>query len=356
MKFLKERDLSNFFPVQALIDLGYKRRRCKICGRYFWSKIDRDFCADHENYSFIGKKIKEESYFEILKDIINYFEKKGYKEINRYPVVARWRDDLDFVIASITVFQPWVTDGIIDPPAKKLIIPQFCLRFNDVENVGLTGRHYTGFVMIGQHAFVKPEEYNINEYFLDLYDWFVKNNFPVDEFIFHEDDWSGGGNAGTCLEFFLNGLELANQVYMQYRIVNGQWKEMKNLKVLDVGIGLERLAWFINGSITSYDVVFPNTIEFLKKNLKVDIDYDKLKDIFPLASNFDFSEKSLEEFLIYLKKKLGKDFSKEVKAMRALYSIADHFRSLYIAISDGALPSNIGGNYNLRFRLLLNCF
>ena len=35
------------------------------------------------------------------------------------------------------------------PPANPLICPQFCVRFNDLDNIGLTGRHYSGFVMIG---------------------------------------------------------------------------------------------------------------------------------------------------------------------------------------------------------------
>jgi len=218
-----------------------------------------------------------------------------------------------------------------------------------VENVGLTGRHYTGFVMIGQHAFVRLEEYDINQYFLDLYEWFEKKKFPMDDFVFHEDTWSGGGNAGTCLEFFLYGLEVANQVYMQYKVVNDEWVELKNLKILDVGIGHERLAWVMGRTITSYDAVFPKTTEFLKRNLKVEIDYDLVSKALSLAANFDFGEKSLSDFVNYVKEKLGKDLRKEIEALRAVYTISDHLRSLYIAISDGALPSNIGGNYNLRF-------
>ncbi|RIB35559.1 MAG: hypothetical protein BXU00_00420 [Candidatus Nanoclepta minutus] len=354
MKFSKSeelsKDLEKFFPVRSLKDLGYKRRKCKFCGKYFWSKNDRDFCGDHEPYSFIGREISErKSYFGVWEDIKEHFSSKNYLPIKRYPVVARWRDDLDFVIASITVFQPWVTDGIVKPPSEKVIIPQFSLRFNDVENVGLTGRHYTGFVMIGQHAFVDPKDYDIDSYFLDLYEWFEKKEFPIEDFVFHEDVWSGGGNAGTCLEFFIYGLEVANQVYMQYKVVNNEWKELYNLKILDVGIGHERLAWIMGGTVTSYETVFPRTVEFLKKNLKVDIDYDLLSKAFSLAANFDFNERSFEEFVKLLKEKLGKDLRKEIESIKAVYAISDHLRSLYIAISDGALPSNIGGNYNLRF-------
>ena len=34
--------------------------------------------------------------------------------------------------------------------------------------------------------------------------------------------------------------------------------------------------------------------------------------------------------------------------LAALYSVAEHSRALLVALSDGALPSNVGGGYNLR--------
>jgi alanyl-tRNA synthetase len=337
------------YPKKALESLGLIRKKCKICGKYFWtSDKNREVCGDHENYGFINNPVgKKLSYREVWENFSKYLNKRGYAIINRYPVVARWRDDIDFVIASIADFQPWVVEGYTEPPSKKLTIPQFCLRFNDVRNVGLTGRHYTGFVMIGQHAFVKPEEYDINQYFLDLYYWFEDNNFPMNEFIFHEDKWEGGGNGGTSIEFFIRGLEVANQVYMQYKIVNNEWIELSKLKVLDMGMGQERVAWITNGTSTSYDIVFPNTIKFLLDNIKYEIDIDLLSKISMYSSLFDFEKNDIKSFEEFLKEK-GIDPKNNIEIMRAIYSISDHVRSLYIAISDGALPSNIGGNYNLR--------
>jgi len=342
-------DYEKLYPKKSLESLGLFRKKCKICGRYFWtSDKNREICGDHENYGFInnpvGKKLK---YNEVWENFSKYLNKRGYAIINRYPVVARWRDDIDFVIASIADFQPWVVEGYTEPPSKKLTIPQFCLRFNDVRNVGLTGRHYTGFVMIGQHAFLKPEEYDINQYFLDLYYWFEDNNFPMNEFIFHEDKWEGGGNGGTSIEFFIRGLEVANQVYMQYKIVNNEWIELDKLKVLDMGMGQERVAWITNGTSTSYDIVFPNTIKFLLDNIKYEIDLDLLSKISMYSSLFDFEKNDIKYFEEFLKEKRI-DPKNNIEIMRAIYSISDHIRSLYIAISDGALPSNIGGNYNLR--------
>jgi len=337
------------YPKKALESLGLIRKKCRICGKYFWtSDKNREVCGDHENYGFINNPVgKKLSYREVWEDFSKYLNKNGYATINRYPVVARWRDDIDFVIASIADFQPWVVEGYIEPPSKKLTVPQFCLRFNDVRNVGLTGRHYTGFVMIGQHAFVKPEEYDINQYFLDLYYWFEDNNFPMNEFLFHEDKWEGGGNGGTSIEFFIKGLEVANQVYMQYRIINNEWIELSKLKVLDMGMGQERVAWITNGTSTSYDIVFPNTIKFLLDNIKYEIDTDLLSKISMYSSLFDFEKNDIKSFEEFLKEK-GIDPKNNIEIMRAIYSISDHIRSLYIAISDGALPSNIGGNYNLR--------
>jgi alanyl-tRNA synthetase len=337
------------YPKRSLESLGLFRKECKICHRYFWTfDKNREICGDHENYGFInnpvGKKLK---YREVWESFSKYLNKRGYAIINRYPVVARWRDDIDFVIASIADFQPWVVEGYTEPPSKKLTVPQFCLRFNDVRNVGLTGRHYTGFVMIGQHAFVKPEEYDMNQYFLDLYYWFEDNNFPMNEFIFHEDKWEGGGNGGTSIEFFIRGLEVANQVYMQYKIINNEWIELDKLKVLDMGMGQERVSWITNGTSTSYDIVFPNTIKFLLDNIKYEIDIDLLSKISMYSSLFDFEKNDIKSFEEFLKEK-GIDPKNNIEIMRAIYSISDHIRSLYIAISDGALPSNIGGNYNLR--------
>jgi alanyl-tRNA synthetase len=43
--------------------------------------------------------------------------------IDRYPVVARWRNDVDYVAAGIYCFQPFCVTGEMDPPANPLICP-----------------------------------------------------------------------------------------------------------------------------------------------------------------------------------------------------------------------------------------
>lgn len=43
--------------------------------------------------------------------------------IKRYPVTARWRNDVDFVAAGIYCFQPYCVTGELEPPANPLICP-----------------------------------------------------------------------------------------------------------------------------------------------------------------------------------------------------------------------------------------
>ncbi len=59
--------------------------------------------------------------------------------------------------ASIFCFQPWVTSGMVKPPANPLEIEQPSVRLNDVDNVGRTGRHMTCFTM-GSHTVINTEE------------------------------------------------------------------------------------------------------------------------------------------------------------------------------------------------------
>ena len=43
--------------------------------------------------------------------------------------------------------------------------------------------------------------------------------------------------------------------------------------------------------------------------------------------------------------------NKIITPLEGIYLIIDHIRTLIFAISDGALPSNVGGGYNLRIML-----
>jgi alanyl-tRNA synthetase len=259
-------DPERYYATKVLKSHGFMRGICEKCTKPFWSvHKTQKVCGDPScsgGFRFFGDTPAKNKmdYVETWKRFETMFREMGYTPIARYPVVARWRDDMDFVIASIADFQPYVVSGEVSPPANPLVIPQFCLRFNDIDNVGITGAHYTGFVMIGQHAFVTPDRWNQDKYFSDIYTWLTKGlGLPKEEITFHEDVWAGGGNFGPCMEYFSRGLELGNQVYMTNEVTSQGVKELK-IKVLDMGMGHERNAWFSTGTSTSYETTFPTVV------------------------------------------------------------------------------------------------
>ena len=347
-----------YFAVKVLKDEGFIRKKCKNCNLFFWSTDEnRNYCGNPScsgAYNFIGKTpaLHKLGYIELWQKFSLMFKRLGYTPIKRYPVVARWRDDTDFVQASIYDFQPYVVSGEIKPPANPLVVPQFCLRFNDIDNVGITGAHNTGFDMIGQHAFDKKNKFDQEKYLKDIHQWLNKGlGLKNEKIVYHEDAWLGGGNLGPCMEFFSGGVELGNQVYMKYKVINGNISDL-DLNVLDMGMGHERNTWFSNGSPTSYDVVFPTVIKELLKKTAIKYDKNLISKFVPYAGLLNIDElKDSDKTWNDIANKISytKDELKEhVLSLAAIYSIADHSRSLLFAISDGALPSNTGGGYNLR--------
>lgn len=344
-----------YYSTSVLKQEGFTRKKCK-CGTYFWSTRS-DKCGSAEcsgGYGFIGKTPakKKLSYVEVWDEFAKLMKKRGYTPIARYPVVARWRDDTDFVQAGIYDFQPYVVSGEVEPPANPIVEPQFCLRFNDIDNVGITGAHYTGFVMIGQHAFFPPKEFNQAKYFADIHAWLNQGlGLNNDEIIFHEDAWAGGGNFGPCMEFFSRGIELGNQVYILYEKTPSGFKEL-NLKVLDMGMGHERNAWFTQATNSSYDAVFPPVMKKLHSITGIRYNKDLMNKFLPLSSYLNIDEiENVEKTWQQVAKKINidvKELRKEIMPLAALYSVAEHSRALLVAINDGALPSNVAGGYNLR--------
>ncbi len=352
-----------YFGVETLQNLGFTRKQCTSCGKYFWSVAEQNVCGDplcQGGYQLIGKPpYRKLDYISVWQEFSRIFKGLGYTPIQRYPVVARWRDDTDFVQASIYDFQPHVVSGAVDPPANPLVVPQFSLRFVDVENVGITGHHYTGFVMIGQHAFERPEKYDQNIYLDHIYQWLSRGlKIPKEEIVFHEDGWAGGGNGGACMEYFSRGVELGNQVYMLYTLTDTGYKELA-LKVLDMGMGQERNAWYCSGFHTSYEVVFPTVLKKLHKMTGFSPDHQLLEKFAPYAGLFNIDEiDDVEKAWSSTADVLSVDaavLKRTVESQAALYVVAEHTRTLLIALNDGALPSNIGGGYNLR-ALLRRCF
>ncbi len=347
-----------YYATAVLKEEGFTRRQCGSCSRFYWTVLaDSKACGNPAcsgGFRFIDRSPakKKLGYIEVWKEFSEHFRKRGYTPIRRYPVAARWRDDTDFVQASIYDFQPYVVSGEVEPPANPLVVPQFCLRFNDIDNVGITGAHYTGFVMIGQHAFMPPEKWKQADYFRDIHSWLRDGlGLPNEEITYHEDAWAGGGNMGPCMEFFSRGLELGNQVYMIYDVSRGTPQELK-LKVLDMGMGRERNAWFTGAAPTSYETTFPTVVRKLQEITGVKVEPQLLQRFLPYSSYLNIDEvENIDKAWQTVAAKAGvsaAELKSKILPLSALYSVAEHSRSLLVALSDGVLPSNVAGGYNLR--------
>ncbi|MEF8848863.1 MAG: alanine--tRNA ligase [Candidatus Thermoplasmatota archaeon] len=321
----KECDLKYFH------DNGYYRKKCKSCGSHFWTLDEEaELCGDRPcvEFSFIGNPLgkKNLSISEVRESFLSFFEKNGHSRLSypvtgeRCPVIARWRTDIYLTIASIADFQPHVTSGKVPPPANPLVISQPCIRLNDLEQVGVSGRHLTTFEMMGHHAFNKNKENEIyfKEKTVELCDQYFNDEIgiPRKAIKYKEQLWSGGGNAGPCLEVLAGGLEIATLVFMNMKEdKNGEYKikgkrySPNPLKIVDTGYGLERIAWLTQGTQTVYDTLFP---ELIKKMI-------------------DFSEKKEENI-----------------DEKSLYSLADHTKCIAFMLGDGIVPSNNKAGYLAR--------
>ncbi|MFH0869082.1 MAG: alanine--tRNA ligase-related protein [archaeon] len=355
------KDWQKHYALQIFSSRGFVRKRCSRCKTFFWT-LDRARrkCGNStcEPYSFIGKAIAKTDYVDTWHRFAKFFEKNGRTIIPRYPTIARWRDDTWFTQASIYCFQPHVVSGEVKPPANPLVIAQPCFRFNDIENIGLTSRHNGGFVMLGQHNFI-PEAAHV-EHWKDediglVIDCLKSFGLKEKGLTFAEDVWMGGGNAGPSFEVFYGGMEILTTVFMQYAIVKDRLEELP-LKVVDFGWGLERLAWLLNGTPTSYEITFDPVDKFFARKVKFTPDSGFLKKFSRYNANLDFDDPDVDvdSALASIAKKMKMKLpalKERLAQIQAFYSILDHARTLLFALADGALPSNSGGGYNLRFIL-----
>lgn len=351
-----------YYPVNVLKEEGFTRKKCNSCEKMFWSTTSSEICGDpacnsDESFSFIGKSPAKNSleYKEVWTKFSKMFKSEGYTPIKRYPTVARWNPTMEFTNASIAAFQPYVVSGEATPPANPLVIPQFCFRTVDIDNVGISGAHNTVFNMIGQHQFVQEKDWNQEKVFRHIHKWLnVGLGLKNEDITFHEDSWAGGGNLGCCMEFFSRGCELGNQVYMLYEQTNTGVKDL-NLKVLDMGMGMERNAWFSQGANTVYDATFPHVLKKIFNKTGLSVDRDMIKKYVPHAGMLNIDEvddikKAWEE----VANKVGVDVKtlrSQVLPLAGAYSVAEHARALLILLGDGAIPSNSGQAYNIRVML-----
>ena len=353
-------DPDKYYNVKLFQEQGFVRKSCSKCGRFFWTlDADRTLCPDDgtDTYSFIGEPptSKRFDYTQSWKQVEEFFVKNNHTSVSRYPVVCRWRDDLYFTIASIVDFQRIMGSKVVfEFPANPLVVPQTCLRFKDLENVGVTGRHFSSFCMIGQHSVPNNQGYWKDEC-VDLDYRLLTDQFGIkkEEVVFVEDVWAGGGSFGPSLEYFVRGLELGNAVFTEFQGELGQHTTLDQ-RVIDMGAGLERFAWITMGTPTAYDCCFGPINGKLFNKIGIDSDSEILRKYFTeIAKEIDHYD-DLNEVRRLAIKNAGitdSQLTKMITPMEGMYLIADHLRTLIFAITDGALPSNVGGGYNLRMML-----
>jgi alanyl-tRNA synthetase len=376
-------DLTAEYELDYFRENGFTRSECVSCGVHFWSRDGaQETCGEPpcETYEFIGNPGFDDAYTleEMREAFLSFFEEHGHERIDPYPVAAnRWRDDVLLTQASIYDFQPLVTSGKTPPPANPLAVSQPCIRMQDIDNVGKTGRHTMAFEMMAHHAFnAKPEVGDEYAYSGEVYwkdetvaycdELLVEMGADPNEVTYIEDPWVGGGNAGPAIEVVYKGLELATLVFMsleqdpngEYELKDDNTYTEMDTYIVDTGYGLERWTWMSQGTPTVYEAIYPDAIAFLKENAGIDLtdeEADLVRRAATLAGGMDIDEaEDMETARGEIAAELGVDRDRLEALMAPLetvYAIADHCRTMAYMFGDGIVPSNVGTGYLARMVL-----
>ena len=309
---------------------------------------------------------------EIRKSFLDFMASKGHQVVPSAPMVIKDDPTLMFTNAGMN---PWKGIILGNDPIKyaRVADSQKCLRVsgkhNDLEEVGHDTYHHTMFEMLGNWSFgdyFKQEAIDFAwEYIVDVLKIDPANlyatvfegskeeglarddeaasiwakHLPADHILNgnkHDNFWEMGetGPCGPCSEIHVDsrsaeerakvpGRELVNKdhpqvieiwniVFMQFnRKADGSLEPLAK-KVIDTGMGFERLVRTIQGKTSNYDT-----------------------DVFqPML------------------KKIGEichcEYGKNEKIDIAMRVIADHIRTIAFAITDGQLPSNEKAGYVIR--------
>ncbi len=281
---------------------------------------------------------------EIRKKFLKFMELKGHTIIPSASLIPPETDPTAlFTTAGMHPLVPYLM-GEKHPGGNKVANSQKCIRTIDINEVG-DESHLTFFEMLGNWSFgsyFKRESIEWSFEFLTNKEWlgisperlFVAvfegdENAPRDEEsaeiwralgipddrIFYKgrnDNWWGpAGITGPCgpdTEIFIGGVEIWNNVFMQYnKTANGGFEPLKQ-KNVDTGMGLERIAMAMQGKNNVYETdLFEPIIEKIKS----------------LAVS-------------------GEQLSVSIRI------IADHIKAAIFIIADGVESSNVGRGYVLR--------
>ena len=309
---------------------------------------------------------------EIRQSFLDFFKSKNHHIVPSAPMVIKDDPTLMFTNAGMNQFKNIILGN--DPiKYPRVADAQKCLRVsgkhNDLEEVGHDTYHHTMFEMLGNWSFgdyFKKEaiawawEYLTEVLKLDkdrlyvtvfegapaeglqrddeaagIWEQYIDKNRIINGNK-HDNFWEMGdtGPCGPCSEIHIdlrpdaerakidgkllvNGdnpqvIEIWNNVFMQYnRKADGSLEPLPN-KVIDTGMGFERLCMAVQGKTSNYDT-------------------DIFTPLIDAVGNICNS-------------KYGQDEKVDV-AMRV---IADHIRTIAFAITDGQLPSNAKAGYVIR--------
>src|SRR5256886_307164 len=349
------------FAIPFFTEQNFTRRKCPNCGSYFWSQNpNQTTCGEAPcaPYTFIGNPPTTRRYTvpEMRIQFMDYFADNGHTRIPPYPIVARWRNDVYLVGASIYDFQPYVTEGTMPPPANPLVISQPCIRYTDVELVGPTGgRHMTIFEMGGAHAFNYPtkEVYWMDECVRYHHQLLTEVLGVRSESVtYKEHFWSGGGNAGPDLETIAGGLEIGTLVFMQYRVQGDRLIQLP-IRTVDTGYGIERWSWLSQGSPSGFHAVYGPALQHVMDLGKVSVDQSIIEAFTRASSIHGWASinKNRESYIQTVSEQTGTspDVLRQMfSSLEAAYAITDHTKAAAFLLADGVVPSNVGEGYLAR--------
>ena len=307
---------------------------------------------------------------EIRRRWLDFFESKGHTVVPSASLISE-DPSLLFTVAGMVPFIPYMT-GLVPAPYSRATSVQKCVRTLDIEEVGKTTRHGTFFQMNGNFSF---GDYFKREAIAFAWEFLTgaqeKGCLGLDPqllwvTVFQDDDesiaiwreeadipkeriqrrgmkdnyWSTGqpGPAGPCSEIYYDRgpaygreggpeadedryIEIWNLVFMQYERGQGLGKDNFEIlgelpkKNIDTGMGLERVAFLMQGVENLYEI-------------------DQVRPVLDLAA-----------------KLAAKTYGASVEDDVRLRVVADHVRSALMLICDGVTPANDGRGYVLR-RLL----
>ena len=309
---------------------------------------------------------------EVRESFKDFFRSKGHTIVPSAPMVIKDDPTLMFTNAGMNQFKDIIL-GNVAPKFKRAADSQKCLRVsgkhNDLEEVGLDTYHHTMFEMLGNWSFgdyFKKEAIDWAwEYLVDVLKLNPENlyatvfegyepeglerdneaagywekHLPKDHIINgnrHDNFWEMGdtGPCGPCSEIHIDlrddaerakvpgrdlvnashpqVIEIWNLVFMQYnRKADGSLEPLP-ARVIDTGMGFERLCMALQGKQSNYDT---------------DVFQPLIKKVGEIA---------------------GKHYGDDKQCDIAMRVIADHVRTIAFSIADSQLPSNAKAGYVIR--------